>query len=114
MFKNKVVLVTGGTGFIGSHLVDKALELNAEKVIALDNFSSSSPANVAHVKDNPNFELVEGDVRDENLIKKLVDSSDIIFHEAASKMVFCFKQPEVDLQTNITGAVIAISCHCDE
>jgi len=105
MFNNKIVLVTGGAGFIGSHLVDKVIELGAEKVICFDNLvgSDGSDRNIVHLKDNPKFEFVNGDVADPKLIGPLVEKSDYVFHEAASKMVVCDEKPRVDLQTNILG-----------
>ena len=104
MFKNKVVLVTGGAGFIGSHIVEKVLELDAEKVIVLDNLIFGSLSKIQHMMDDKRFEFVQGDVTDSGLIKSLVEKSDFVFHEAASKFVFCLKNPRIDLKTNIIGA----------
>jgi len=103
MLKNKVVLVTGGAGFIGSHLVDKCLAEGAEKVVALDNFAAGNRINLAHLKDEPRFELKDGDVQDFEVVKPLVEGSDVILHEAASKLVASLKNPRVDLGTNIIG-----------
>lgn len=99
--KNRIVLVTGGAGFIGSHIVDRALELGAEKVIAFDN--SSSKKNIKHLEDNPRFEVINSSITDYNTIKPLIQSSDYVFHEAASKMVISLEKPRIDLQTNIIG-----------
>ncbi|OGE80336.1 MAG: hypothetical protein A2826_02680 [Candidatus Doudnabacteria bacterium RIFCSPHIGHO2_01_FULL_43_23] len=101
--KGKIVLVTGGAGFIGSHLVDRVLEEGAAKIIILDNFVSGSRDNIKYILDDSKVEVVEGDVYDFNLVKKLVARVDIIFHEAASKLVVSRERPRVDLNTNIVG-----------
>lgn len=105
LFKNKVVLVTGGAGFIGSHLVDKALELGAEKVICYDNLigTNNSLHNVMHLKNDPRFKFVKADIKDYHEIKQYVEESDIIFNEAASKLVVSLKDPTIDVQTNVMG-----------
>jgi len=100
---NKQVLVTGGAGFIGSHIVDRCLELGAEKVIALDNFVSGKKEFVAAAASNKRFQLIEGDVTNQQLINDLVKNSDLVLHNAASKMVVSLEQPRIDLRTNIVG-----------
>lgn len=102
MFKNKVVLVTGGAGFIGSHIVDRCLAENAEKVISFDNLVGGNVKNHSHIKDD-RFEFAQGDIKDHDVIKKYVEQSDVIFNEAASKLVVSLKDPFVDLRTNIVG-----------
>ncbi|MDP3698759.1 MAG: SDR family NAD(P)-dependent oxidoreductase [Nanoarchaeota archaeon] len=105
LFKNKVVLVTGGAGFIGSHLVDKALELGAEKVICYDNLAGTNGSlnNIAHWKTDPRFTFVKADIKDYQEVKPWVEESDIIFNEAASKLVVSLKDPTIDVQTNVVG-----------
>ncbi len=103
-FHNKIVLVTGGAGFIGSHVIDRALQLGAEKVVAVDNFVSGVKANVAHLKTEERFELIDGDITDYKFIEPHVEQADYIINEAASKMVVSLKNPEIDLKTNIVGA----------
>jgi len=103
MFKNKVVLVTGGAGFIGSHIVDRCLELNAEKVISFDNLVGVTKDNHAHLKHEPRFEFVKGDIKDYDVIKKYVQQSDVIFSEAASKLIVSLQNPAIDVQTNVVG-----------
>ncbi len=103
LFKNKVVLVTGGAGFIGSHLVDRALKEGAEKVISFDNLIGGKLENHAHLKDEPRFEFVNGDIRDYDAIKPCVEQADVIFNEAASKLVVSLKDPKMDVETNVLG-----------
>jgi UDP-glucose 4-epimerase len=100
---NKVVLVTGGAGFIGSHIVDQCLLDGAEKVISLDNLSGVTKDNHSHLKGNKRFTFAKADIRDYERIKPYVDSADIIFNEAASKLVQSLKDPFIDVQTNVVG-----------
>ena len=67
------VLVTGGAGFIGSHIVDKVISLpEVTQVIVLDDFSNGRVENLQHHLRNPKFKLVRGDLRDEELVSRLV------------------------------------------
>jgi len=79
-------LVTGGAGFIGSHLAE-ALCRRGARVIALDNLSLGNPANLAWKKSGDELEFVEGDVTDEPLVKRLIAGCDWVFHEAAMPSV---------------------------
>lgn len=74
------VLVTGGAGFIGSHLCD-ALISNDYEVTILDNLSTGSKKNIAHLE--MNLKIYQGDIRDQNLVESLVEKSDLVFHMAA-------------------------------
>ena len=78
--KNKKVLVTGGAGFIGSHLVEKLLKLDNE-VKVLDNLSSGKLENLNFAKNNKNFQFIKGDIRDFDLIKRTLKNIEIIFHQ---------------------------------
>ncbi|MCA1744488.1 MAG: SDR family NAD(P)-dependent oxidoreductase, partial [Bacteroidales bacterium] len=62
IIKNKTVLVTGGAGFIGSNITDRLLT-QENKVVCLDNFSTGKRANIVHHQSNPDFRLIEGDIR---------------------------------------------------
>ncbi|MBN1295234.1 SDR family NAD(P)-dependent oxidoreductase [bacterium] len=97
------VLVTGGAGFIGSHIVDACLESSAEKVIALDNFVNGQEKNLSHLRHHPRFVKISGDIRDVDTVRPLVHEADVIFNEAASKLVVSRVRPRIDLETNILG-----------
>ena len=79
-------LVTGGAGFIGSHIAE-ALCRRGAKVIALDNLSLGKSANLDWKRNSDELEFVKGDVSDENLLKRLLSGCDWIFHEAAMPSV---------------------------
>ena len=102
------VLITGGAGFIGSHLCEKLLE-QEHRVTALDNLSTGKYENVAHLKENPNFNLVVGSILDEKLVDKLCEKTDIIFHLAAAVGVeLIIRHPLESLTTNIKGSEIVL------
>lgn len=82
--EGKKVLVTGGCGFIGSHIVDRLIGSRAE-VVVLDDLSSGSLDNVKHCRDKIKF--VEGDIRDESLLDDALDRIDMICHQAALRSV---------------------------
>jgi UDP-glucose 4-epimerase len=96
------VLITGGAGFIGSHLAD-SLIARGDHVVALDNFSTGSTANIKHL--TKNFDLTEGDIRDTKLVEELVSQSDLVFHLAAAVGVsLILESPIESISTNIFGS----------
>ena len=96
-------LVTGGAGFIGSHLVDGLLA-DGWEVVALDNLSIGARANLAHLADERRFRLVVGDVCDEKLVARLLDGCDVVFHLAALVGVkYVVENPLLGMRTNVRG-----------
>ena len=81
-FENTRVLVTGGAGFIGSHICDKLLEKGAE-VVCLDNFLTGHRRNIEHNLNNSNFKLIEGDIRDIETCKRAMKGCTHVCHQAA-------------------------------
>jgi len=79
---HKNILVTGGAGFIGSNLCEELLNLGAN-VTCLDNFSTGLRENLEAIKDNPNFKLIEGDIRNLEDCQKACENQDFVLHEAA-------------------------------
>lgn len=99
------VLVTGGAGFIGSNLCETLLDLNAQ-VICLDNFATGKRENLAAIKDNPNFTLIEGDIRNLEDCKKAVSGADYVLHEAALGSVpRSINDPITTNDVNVSGFV---------
>jgi UDP-glucose 4-epimerase len=97
-------LVTGGTGFIGSHLVD-ALLARGESVIVLDDLSTGQLSNLDNASANPRLRFVQGSVLDESVVDRLVRDCDTVVHLAAAVGVkLVVDQPLKSLQTNIRGA----------
>ncbi len=97
----KSALVTGGAGFIGSHLVRHLLK-NNWKVRVLDNFTSGKQENLIGL--TLNFDMITGDIRDERIVKDVVKGVDVIFHEAAFVSVpQSMQQPGECLDVNVRG-----------
>ena len=105
------VLITGGAGFIGSHLAD-ALIARGDNVVALDNFSTGSTANINHV--TKNFEIIDGDIRNVELINHTIKDVDLVFHMAAALGVnTILKSPLESISTNIAGSEVVLNAAAD-
>lgn len=101
-------LITGGAGFIGSHLADR-LVARGDEVVALDDLSTGSAANVAHLADEPLFSLVRGTILDHPLVSGLVAKADVVLHLAAAVGVkLIIDRPLESLITNIRGTEIVL------
>ncbi|MCA9430939.1 MAG: GDP-mannose 4,6-dehydratase, partial [Candidatus Omnitrophica bacterium] len=105
-------LITGGAGFIGSHLSEILLD-KGEKVIVLDNLSTGQFSNIASLEENPNFEVLIDDVGNEDLTEDLIRKSDRVFHLAASVGVrLVIERPTECLTNNILGTDIVLRYAC--
>ncbi len=97
------ILITGGAGFIGSHLAEKLLK-QGHKVIVLDNLSTGSLENVKHLRNDPNFLLHIGSILNYELLEELVSQCKIVYHMAAAVGVkYIIENPLLSLRTNIVG-----------
>ncbi|MEM4462465.1 MAG: GDP-mannose 4,6-dehydratase, partial [Candidatus Bathyarchaeia archaeon] len=98
-------MVTGGAGFIGSHLVGKLL-MEDFKVIVLDNFFTGSLENIQMYVDNPSFQVVKGDIRGRKVVRETVKEADYIFHLAAiASIPLSFKKPKKINEVNVIGTL---------
>ncbi len=96
-------LITGGAGFIGSHLAEKLLKENWT-VSIIDDLSTGSEENLKHIIDEPELKFVQGDINDETVLDKLICDCDCIFHLAAAVGVrLIAEQPVKTIETNIGG-----------
>ncbi|MDP3722441.1 MAG: GDP-mannose 4,6-dehydratase [Candidatus Omnitrophota bacterium] len=101
-------LVTGGAGFIGSHLADRLLRARYH-VTLLDNLSTGRYENIAHLDGHPNLRLVVGTILNDTLVDKLIERCDVVFHLAAAVGVeLIIKHPLESLMTNIRGSEIVL------
>jgi UDP-glucose 4-epimerase len=97
------VLVTGGAGFIGSHLCERLIK-GGHSVTVIDNFSTGRASNLANLKENDDFTLIEGSILDTTILTSLVNEAEYIFHLAAAVGVFnIVNSPLASLLTNIRG-----------
>jgi UDP-glucose 4-epimerase len=100
------VLITGGAGFIGSHLAD-ALLAQGDQVAILDNLTTGSRANIAHIEDQ--IEIHQGDIRDAALVSNLVKDADLILHMAAALGVKNIMENTVEsVSINFTGSDVVL------
>ncbi len=100
---NKKILITGGAGFIGSNLSEVLLE-KGNKVICLDNFATGKRENIAHLLSNPNYTLIEGDIRNLDDCKKAVEGVEYVLHQAALGSVpRSIKDPITSNDVNVGG-----------
>ena len=101
------VLITGGAGFIGSHLCD-ALVSRGDKVLILDNLSTGSNKNISHLEGK--IEVHNGDIRDQHLVEKLVENSHLVLHMAAALGVDnILENPIESISTNFNGSEIVLN-----
>ena len=101
-------LITGGAGFIGSHLAEAMLGLG-DSVFVLDNLSTGSMDNIVHLKGRAGFEYFIDSVENEGLLAELVDRADVIFHFAAAVGVkLIVEQPVRTIETNVHGTEIVL------
>ena len=97
------ILITGGAGFIGSHLAERLLN-DGHKVIAVDDLSTGRMSNLDQALKHPDFEFIEGTILDQKLIGELVDRTDLTFHLAAAVGVkLIMEQPSQSILTNMSG-----------
>ena len=100
--KYKKALVTGGAGFIGSHICEELVKSGIE-VVSLDDYSAGKIKNNEFLEKYSNFTLVECDITDMNNLPKNFEGVDIVFHNAASKKNICLRDPRRDLEVNAKG-----------
>jgi UDP-glucose 4-epimerase len=101
-------LITGGAGFIGSHLAERLLADGAETII-LDNLSTGSLKNLEGFRSNPRLQFVKGDIRDSTLVQLLTSRCEVVFHLAAAVGVqLIADDPVHTIETNIAGTEVVL------
>jgi UDP-glucose 4-epimerase len=100
---SKTYLITGGAGFIGSHLIDLLLQ-EENRILVIDDLSTGLLQNIAHHLDNPRFHFARASIGDEIVLDRLASEADIIIHLAAAVGVkLIVEQPVHTIETNIMG-----------
>jgi len=102
------VLITGGAGFIGSHLAERLIK-DGEEVTVVDNLSTGSLENIKSLRNKPKFNFVEGNIHDTSLMEALIEPSDLVFHLAAAVGVrLIAERPVHTIETNIIGTEVVL------
>jgi UDP-glucose 4-epimerase len=99
--RGKRVLVTGGAGFIGSHIIDQLLAEGCAKIVAIDNMVRGRPENMAAALGDKRVGMVEGDITDRALLARLVADSDVVFHQAALRITHCAAEPRLAMRVMV-------------
>lgn len=97
------VLVVGGAGFLGSHIVDQLTATSAREIIVLDNFVRGTRENLLSAAQDPRVRIVEGSIVDRRLLSELMDGTDLVFHLAALWLFECVHEPRSALEVNVVG-----------
>jgi len=114
MAYKKDILVTGGAGFIGSHLSEKLLKCG-HRVYVIDNLSTGSLANIEYLQQSPRFSFIKGSVIDETLMQDLINQVDYIYHLAAAVGVkYIMDNPLESIKTNARGVEIVLELASQE
>jgi UDP-glucose 4-epimerase len=111
--KYSKILVTGGAGFIGSHLVDRLMS-EGFSVTVLDNLSYGHMENLCAHLGNKELEFIKGDIRDQVLVKKVMQNVDVVFHEAALvSLTLSIQDPSLANEINVSGTVNLLKAASD-
>lgn len=101
--QNKRVLITGGAGLVGSHIADLLVKEGVSEIIVLDNFTRGCTANLAWAKEHGHLVIIEGDIRDRQLLSEVMQGVDIVFHQAAIRITQCAEEPRLALEVLADG-----------
>jgi len=106
------VLITGGAGFIGSHLVEKLVKMGHE-VVVLDNLSRGTLEHIKPLIDEGKVKFIDGDIRYKDVVDKAMDGVDYVFHEAATNINRSTKYPEESFDVNFKGSQVIFKSALD-
>jgi UDP-glucose 4-epimerase len=103
--EKSTVLVTGGAGLIGSHIVDGLIDAGAGEIRVLDNLVRGRLDNLKEASDRHPIKFIKGDIRDRAVVAEAVRGCDYVFHEAAIRITLCAEQPRECIDVLVTGAL---------
>ena len=113
MIEGQRCLVTGGAGTIGSTIVDQLVVAGAGEVIVLDNLVRGRRENLAGSLDSGRVRLEEGDIRDRDLVRRLMSGVDVLFHQAAIRITQCASEPRLALEVLVDGTYEVVEAAAD-
>jgi UDP-glucose 4-epimerase len=96
-------LITGGAGLIGSHIADRLVTEGFKEIVVLDNFTRGRRQNLEAAIASGTVTIIEGDIRDLDLVRRAMDGIDIVFHEAAIRITHCAENPRLAHEVLATG-----------
>ena len=96
-------LITGGAGLIGSHIADRLVKEGFQEIVVLDNLTRGRLENLAPAMASGKVTIIDGDIRDANLVLRAMDGIDIVFHEAAIRITHCAENPRLAHDVLATG-----------
>src|SRR5262245_17390262 len=103
ILKGKRVLVTGGAGFIGSHIVDALVDAGCAEVLVIDNMIRGRQENMARALQSGRVKLIVDDIRKASLLRQLVDGCDTVFHQAALRITHCAAEPRTAMEVMVNA-----------
>jgi UDP-glucose 4-epimerase len=103
MIRDERHLITGGAGLVGSHIADQLVRAGASEIVIIDDLSRGRLENLQWAMANGPVRFVEGDIRDQALVRRLVRDSDVVFHQAAIRITRCAEEPRLALEVLAEG-----------
>src|ERR1700722_3744526 len=100
---DKRIVVVGGAGLIGSHLIDQLVREPVRKIIVFDNFVRGTRANLAEAARSPKVEIVEGSITDAGAVRRVIEGADAVFLLASLWLGECVNAPRAAWDTNTIG-----------
>ena len=113
MIAGRRFLVTGGAGTIGSTIVDQLAAADAREIVVLDNFVRGRPENLAAALRTGRVRVVDGDIRDRELVRSLMSGIDVVFHQAAIRITQCATEPRLALEVLVNGTYEVVEAAAD-
>jgi UDP-glucose 4-epimerase len=114
VFEGQRYLITGGAGTIGSTIADQLVQAGAAEIVVLDNFVRGRQENLAWAREHGTIRVVEGDIRDRELVRSLCDGIDVVFHQAAIRITQCATEPRLAVEVLVNGTyeVVEAAAEC--
>lgn len=97
----KRILVTGGAGFVGSHIVDLLVDAGCQDIVVIDNMIRGRPENLDNAMASGRVRLINGDIRDRNLMNEAIAGVDTVFHQAAMRITHCAAEPRMAMEVMV-------------
>jgi UDP-glucose 4-epimerase len=114
LVRGERALITGGAGVVGSTLADQLVRAGAEEIVILDNLVRGRRENLAWALANGPVRIVEGDIRDRELVAEVTRGIDVVFHQAAIRITQCAEEPRLALEVLVDGTFNVLEAAANE